>query len=222
MITITERFLQIGSRKRKGTKINIKGITIHSTGNPNSSADGERRWLDNPANQNEVGWHLVIDEKNCIQAMPLDEFVWHAQSGSHTTFGIEICESGNRQKTVQRAAELTAQLMHQYNLNFNQLYRHEDWYKKGCPGIFKANNWQGWKDFKILVQTYLNAYTKVETTTPIIKPDTIETYKTDQIENLSKIVDFDHKQWLNRIDEPMPTWAVFAFLIKIYHAIKAK
>lgn len=217
MIQITERFLQKGSKKRVGTTRPIKGLTIHSTGNPNSTADNERRWLDNPSNISEVAWHLVIDQKECIQAMPFNEFVWHAQQGSHSTIGLEICESGNRAQTVERAAELAAQILHQHQLTIEQMYRHEDWYKKGCPGIFKANNWEGWRTFRSKVNTYLNAYNKTDSK-PANKP--VPDYKVAPMKNLSKVIDFDYDQWFNRIDESMPVWATFAFLEKIYNKTK--
>lgn len=159
-IHITERLLPLGCARRTGRKLNLKGITIHSTGNPTSSASGERNWLENPDNNDSsrlsVAWHLCIDETQCIMAVPLDEYTCHANSGNDTTFGIEICESGNRQKTLDRAATLVAQLMLKYNFTFDNLYRHYDWNRKNCPGILSANNWAGWTSFKALIQEKLN------------------------------------------------------------------
>lgn len=160
MITVTQKHLTKGHRVRPGTKLNIKYLTIHSTGNPTSTADAERRWLDNPTNTREASWHYCIDQKECIEAIPPTEVAWHCGSGNSTSIGIEICESGDRVLTLERAAEFTAQLLKQYNLDINSLRRHYDWTKKSCPGIMMANNWAGWNNFKDLVQKYLNKSNK--------------------------------------------------------------
>lgn len=166
-IVITEKLLPVGSARRTGKKLNLKGITIHSTGNPTSNATGERAWLENPDNNEynrlSVAWHLCIDENTCVMAVPLDEYTVHANSGNDTTFGIEICESGNRQKTLDRAATLVAQLMLKYGFKMNNIYRHYDWSGKICPGILSANNWAGWTSFKKLIQEKLNSSLLVNT-----------------------------------------------------------
>lgn len=154
-IIITERLLPVPSKKRTGKTIDLKGVTIHSTANLDSSADSERRYLENPENTNDIAWHLVIDDKECIMAIPLNEFAVHAQAGSHTTFGIEICESGNRSLTIERAARLVAQLMKQYSFTFDNVYKHHDWENGDCPSIFMYNNWQGWDDFLEMVRQIL-------------------------------------------------------------------
>jgi len=42
-------------------------ITIHSTGNPTSTARNERAWLTNPNNNVTASWHIVVDEKEAIE-----------------------------------------------------------------------------------------------------------------------------------------------------------
>lgn len=160
MIAVIQRRLTIGHRVRPGTKLITKYITIHSTGNPTSVADSERRWLDNPDNKREASWHYCIDEKECIEAIPPTEIAWHAGSGNKESIGIEICESGDRKRTLERAAEFVAQLLKQYGLGVEALRRHYDWTKKSCPSIMMANNWAGWNDFKKQVQEYLDHQNK--------------------------------------------------------------
>lgn len=160
MITITQKHLTKGHRVRPGTKLNVKYITLHSTGNPTSVADSERRWLDNPENKREASWHYCIDQKECIEAIPPTEVAWHAGLGNSISIGVEICESGNREKTLERAAEFTAQLLKEYGLGVEALRRHYDWTNKSCPSIMMANNWAGWEAFKNRVQKYLNLHNK--------------------------------------------------------------
>lgn len=157
-VQITQDFLSPGSENRQGKKREVKGITIHSTGNDASFARNEREYLSNPNRERkDVGWHLCIDESVCIQAAPFDEIMNHAQSGNESTIGIEMCHTGNRLIVIERTAKLTADLLKQYNLSINDLYRHYDWYsEKECPSILAYNNWQGWEEFKVKVQGYLN------------------------------------------------------------------
>lgn len=157
-VQITQDFLTLGAENRQGKKRTIKGITIHSTDNEASYARNEREYLSNPDRERkDVGWHLCVDESVCIQAAPFDEIMYHAQSGNETTIGIEMCHTGNRLVVIERTAKLTADLLKQYDLTINDLYRHYDWYvTKPCPSILAYNNWQGWEEFKLKVESYLN------------------------------------------------------------------
>lgn len=49
--------------------------------------------------------HLVIDETEAIECIPLNEVAWHAGDGANGTgnrksIGLQICESGDRVKTL--------------------------------------------------------------------------------------------------------------------------
>ena len=66
------------SNKRTGLFMDVEYITIHSTGNPNSTAAVERNWLTNPDNNNSTAFHIVVDEDEAIEVFPLDEVAWHA------------------------------------------------------------------------------------------------------------------------------------------------
>lgn len=136
-------------KRRPGIKMTPTTITIHSTGNPSSTAKNERNWLTNPSNTRQASWHICVDEKEVIEAIPLNEIAYHAgsASGNSTSIGIEICESGDRQKTLNNAIKLTAKLLKERNWGIDKLKRHYDWSKKICPRILHSNNWQGWNDF---------------------------------------------------------------------------
>lgn len=137
--------------RRPGIPMTAQFLTIHSTGNPSSTAKNERAWLTNPTNTRTASWHLVVDEREVIEAIPLTEVAWHAGDGNGTgnrgSIGIEICESGNREKTVLNAVELVAGLLKERKWGTDRLKRHYDWSKKSCPRIFMENNWMGWKFF---------------------------------------------------------------------------
>ncbi len=147
--------------RRPGLSMSPQYITIHSTGNPKSTARNERAWLTNPSNKVTASWHIVVDEKEAVEAIPLNEVAWHAGDGSgqgnRASIGIEICESGNRVKTLENAAKLTAKLLKERNWGVDRLRRHHDWSGKICPRIFyDGGKWTGWQQFKQAVQRELD------------------------------------------------------------------
>ncbi len=102
--------IPISKDKRPGIKIIPEYITIHSTGNPKSTALNERNWLVNPNNNRVASWHIVVDEKEIIEAIPpLDEMAYHSGSkeGNQKSIGIEICESGNRKKNIRHCSKIS-------------------------------------------------------------------------------------------------------------------
>ncbi|MGI5822617.1 MAG: N-acetylmuramoyl-L-alanine amidase [Dethiobacteria bacterium] len=146
--------------RRPGLHLAPEYITIHSTGNPGSTARNERAWLTNPINSRTASWHICVDEKEAIEAIPLNETAWHAGDGAggpgnRKSIGIEICESGNREKTLARAAALAAGLLQQRGWGVERLRRHFDWSGKACPRIFMDNDWAGWDAFKHRIQIQL-------------------------------------------------------------------
>ncbi|HHY90530.1 MAG TPA: N-acetylmuramoyl-L-alanine amidase [Clostridiales bacterium] len=150
--------ISVSKTKRPGNKMKPITITIHSTGNPNSTARNERGWLTNPSNRNSASWHICVDQQEAIEAIPLNEVAYHSgtQAGNYSSISIEICESGDRTKTLQNAAELTARLQYERGWGIDRLNRHYDWSGKICPRIFSANNWEGWNGFKKQVQRELD------------------------------------------------------------------
>jgi len=129
--------------KRPGTELNPTGIVIHSTGNATSTARNERSWLTNPANTRATGWHIVVDEREAIIAIPLDEVAFHAGTPAPNrrnfyTIGIEIAESGNRARTLRNAVWVTAWTLHSQGLDTSALQPHYD--GGGCPSILQDNH----------------------------------------------------------------------------------
>ena len=147
------------NNRRPGFVMTPKYLTIHSTGNPSSTAKNERAWLTNPTNDRTASYHIVVDEKEAIEVLPLNEVAWHAGDGNgqgnRASIGIEICESGNRAKTLQNAVKLVTKMLKERNWGVEKLRRHFDWSGKICPRILQPNNWAGWNKFKQDVQKEL-------------------------------------------------------------------
>lgn len=129
--------LRKGHRLRPGGAYPKTTITIHSTANANSTALNERAWLDNPTNNRYASWHYCVDESGVVQAIPDNEEAWHCgdEDGNRTSLSIEICESGDRVKTLLNAAKLASEKLTEHGLTIKELRRHADWVNKDCPRI---------------------------------------------------------------------------------------
>lgn len=150
-------------KRRPGYAMAATTLTIHNTGNSSSSAAGERSWLTNPGNDRQASFHIVVDEREAVECLPLTESAWHAgdgsgsKSGNRTSIGIEICESGNYAKTLDNAVDLVAGMLKERGWGVDRLRRHYDWSGKICPRLmYDGGKWTGWAQFKALVQLKLN------------------------------------------------------------------
>lgn len=142
--------------RRPGLTMAPTTITIHNTGNPTSTARNERAWLTNPANDRTASYHIVVDEREAIECIPLNEVAWHAGDGNgdgnRKSIGIEICESGNYAQTLDNAATLVAKLLKERGWGVDRLRRHYDWSGKICPRLmYDGGRWSGWIAFKNMV-----------------------------------------------------------------------
>ncbi len=142
-------------KKRDGTVISPRHLTIHSTGNPTSTARNERNYLTNPTNTTYTGWHICVDELEAIMAIPLNERAWHAGdgangNGNNKSIGLEICESGDRERTLQNAAYVAAYVLNLLGLGMDALRQHFDWSGKNCPRILRDTG--RWEEFVQMVE----------------------------------------------------------------------
>lgn len=149
--------------RRSGISMNPTTITIHNTGNDKSSAANERAWLTNPTNSRQASYHIVVDEKEAIECIPLTENAWHAgdgssaSSGNRTSIGLEICESGNYAQTLENATDLVAKMLRERGWGVDRLRRHFDWSGKICPRLmYDDGKWTGWSLFKAAVNAKLD------------------------------------------------------------------
>jgi N-acetylmuramoyl-L-alanine amidase len=143
--------------RRPGQTMTPKFLTIHSTGNPTSSAKDERSWLTNKTNDRVASFHIVVDANEAIECIPLNEIAWHAGDGNGNgnmrSISLEICESGDRAKTLDNAISVAASILKRQSLAASDLRRHHDWASKICPRIlidanFRARPTQTWDWFR--------------------------------------------------------------------------
>ncbi|MFT9495867.1 peptidoglycan recognition protein family protein [Anaerosolibacter sp.] len=150
--------------RRPGMKMEPETITIHNTANPTSTARNERGWLTNAYNNVTASFHLVVDENEVIECIPLDESAWHAGDGSNgpgnrKSIGIELCESGDQEKVWKNAVGLVATILFKKGWSVDRVRTHKSWSGKNCPRLILPR----WNEFIKDVETQLRELQKPTT-----------------------------------------------------------
>lgn len=129
-------------------------ITVHTTRRKESTARSERAWLTCPSNMRQKSYHIVVDEDEAIECVPLGEAAWHANDGvmglgNRGSIAIVLCESGDYDRTLANAAELVAKLLKERGWGTERLRRQYDWCGRVNPRLmFDGGRWTGWTLFK--------------------------------------------------------------------------
>ena len=135
------------------------GICIHNTSN-NASASNEVKYM--ISNNNQVSYHVAVDEKEVIQAIPFNRNAWASGDGGNGTgnrkyIHIEICRSTGDLETFkkceQNCAEYVAKLLKQFGWTIANIKQHHDFANKNCPHRTRE---LGWQRFLNMVQAELN------------------------------------------------------------------
>ncbi|WP_306830293.1 MULTISPECIES: N-acetylmuramoyl-L-alanine amidase family protein [Lysinibacillus] len=134
-------------------------ITIHNSYN-DASASNEAKYHN--SNNNQVSFHIAVDDIEAIEVVPLNRNAWHCGdgqgNGNRKSIGIEICYSksgGIRYiKAEENAVQLTAKLLFERKWGIERVKKHQDWSGKYCP--HRILDEARWKSFLSRVQTALN------------------------------------------------------------------
>ncbi len=159
---ITEKLLTPNnySRSEKPLK-RVKGIVIHYTANPGTSANANRNYFENLRLQTKTSAssHFVIGlDGEILQCIPLDEIAFASNNRNDDTISIECCHpdaTGKfNQKTYNSLVALSAWLCSKYGLDKRDLLRHYDVTGKLCP-LYYVKHEDAWKALKDDIITYL-------------------------------------------------------------------
>lgn len=130
------------SPSKYGTKcpytMKPKYITVHNTYN-DATAENEVNYM--ISNNNEVSFHIAVDDKQAIQGIPWERNAWACGdgngSGNRESISVEICYSksgGDRYyKAEENAVDVVRQLMSMYNIPIENVRTHQSWSGKYCP-----------------------------------------------------------------------------------------
>lgn len=144
------------------------GICIHNTSN-DASAENEVKYMIN--NNNQVSYHVAVDEKHVIQAIPFNRNAWASGDGANGEgnrkyIHIEICRSTGDLLTFKKCedncAKYVAHLLKQYGWTIKNVKRHKDFSGKNCP---HRTIDLGWERFLDKIQAELDKLNKPATTT---------------------------------------------------------
>jgi N-acetylmuramoyl-L-alanine amidase len=127
--SITRDYIRLGN-SRSGQKISkVRFIVSHDTGNPGSTAYGNRNYFDR--SQPSASAHTFIDDKYILEIIPLNEKAWHVRynitadnqrfgdDANDAAIGVELCHGGkiNFQEAYNRYVWYHAYLCDKFNLD---------------------------------------------------------------------------------------------------------
>ena len=127
-------YIRIGTKRRSGQKINaVKFIVAHDTGNDTSTAKNNVDYYKRTADQMSASAHLFVDDKECVECIPLNEKAWHVlydrtednrmfgYNANDAAIGVELCYFSNDKqrslKAYKNYVKVIADLCREYKLN---------------------------------------------------------------------------------------------------------
>ena len=138
-------------------------------------------------------------------------YTWHCGDGhgkygitNRNSVGIEFCINvdSDRDKTLERTAQLVRELMQELNIPIERVVRHYDASRKNCPQSMSGNGWAQWYKFKeklkgedLTMAQYEELKNEISQLTETVKVLATELH------------DLKHPMIYNYIDNNMPEWA---------------
>lgn len=132
----------------------VKGLVIHYTANPGTSADANRNYFEGLAETKDAAAssHYVIGlEGEVIQCLPLTEIAYASNGRNVDTISIECCHKDEtgifNEKTYASLVELSAALCREFKLDREDIIRHYDVTGKPCP-LYYVEHEEEWERLK--------------------------------------------------------------------------
>lgn len=141
---IDMQLLTPNAYSRPEGKLNkVNGIVIHYTGNPGSSAQGNRDYFESlkDTKTTKASSHFIVGlEGEIIQCVPTAEIAYASNNRNKDTISIEVCHPDDSgvftDKTYASLIHLTAWLCNRAGLGSEDLIRHYDVTGKICPKYY--------------------------------------------------------------------------------------
>lgn len=144
----------------------VKGVVIHYTANPGSSAMANRNYFDGlkDVKSTKASSHFIVGtDGEIIQCVPCNEVAYASNSRNSDTISIECChpdETGEfTTATYDSVINLTAWLCACYGLDGQDVIRHYDVTGKECPKYF-VDHPDAWDKFRQDVDTKMKDWVK--------------------------------------------------------------
>ena len=190
----------------------IKYIVVHDTGNPSRGANATAHYNYFNGGDRSSSADFFVDDTQVLCVNDYYKFyTWHCGDGrgkygitNRNSVGIEFCINvdSDRNKTLERTAQLVRELMQELNIPIDRVARHYDASRKNCPQSMSKNGWAAWYEFKeklkgedLIMAQYEELKNEISQLTETVKVLATE------LSNLK------HPMIYNYIDNNMPEWA---------------
>lgn len=149
------QLLTVNEYSRPGTKTErIKGIVIHYTANPGSTAMQNRNYFEGlkDSHVTKASSHFIVGlSGEIVQCIPTWEEAYASNERNADTVSIETChpkEDGRyTEETYKSLVQLTAWLCKKFDLTEKDVIRHYDVTGKICPKYFVEDE-SAWEKFR--------------------------------------------------------------------------
>ena len=190
----------------------IKYIVVHDTGNPSRGANATAHYNYFNGGDRSSSADFFVDDTQVLCVNDYYRYyTWHCGDGhgkygitNRNSVGIEFCINvdSDRDKTLERTAQLVRELMQELNIPIDRVVRHYDASRKNCPQSMSGNGWAQWYKFKeklkgedLTMAQYEELKNEISQLTETVKVLATE------LHNLK------HPMIYNYIDNNMPEWA---------------
>ena len=190
----------------------IKYIVVHDTGNPSRGANATAHYNYFNGGDRSSSADFFVDDTQVLCVNDYYKYyTWHCGDGhgkysitNRNSVGIEFCINvdSDRNKTLERTAQLVRELMQELNIPIERVVRHYDASRKNCPQSMSGNGWAQWYKFKeklkgedLTMAQYEELKNEITQLTETVKVLATE------LSNLK------HPMIYNYIDKNMPEWA---------------
>lgn len=159
--------LTVNEYSRPGEALpEVKSIFVHYTANAGTTAEQNRSYFESLAESHErsASAHFVIGfDGTIVQCIPTKEIAYAVKGRNYDSISIECCyldENGRfEEETYQKLIELTAWLLHKYELRPENVLRHYDEGGKNCPKYYVEHE-EAWQDFLDDLRAYMTSVTE--------------------------------------------------------------
>lgn len=194
----------------------IKYIVVHDTGNPSRGANATAHYNYFNGGDRSSSADFFVDDTQVLCVNDYYKFyTWHCGDGhgkygitNRNSVGIEFCINvdSDRNKTLERTAQLVRELMQELNIPIDRVVRHYDASRKNCPQSMSGNGWAQWYEFKEKLKgedLTMAQYEELKN-----RMDEMSANLTNIINDMdAKLEKITNPMIYNYIDKNMPEWA---------------
>ena len=194
----------------------IKYIVVHDTGNPSRGANATAHYNYFNGGDRSSSADFFVDDTQVLCVNDYYKFyTWHCGDGrgkygitNRNSVGIEFCINvdSDRDKTLERTAQLVRELMQELNIPIERVVRHYDASRKNCPQSMSKNGWAAWYEFKEKLKgedLTMAQYEELKN-----RMDEMSANLTNIINDMdAKLEKITNPMIYNYIDKNMPEWA---------------